>query len=136
MKTIYVTFDKTVSCNLPVSVPDHWEHEAIMKNLHRQLIFRKELEGILEDLDWDMDADPTVIYQVAGFMDRYEWAEEPPVYAFPDEPAPAHMDQLDLLEAAGRTSPKPRTSATKPAASATAKPPRPKPWCGCIAARN
>ncbi len=96
MKTVYVTFEKTISVSLPVAVPDHWEHDRIATRLHQALVVDTDLNELLEDLDWDLEADPTAIYQVAGFMDGRDatW-NEPPVYSFPNEPAPAHPDQVD-----------------------------------------
>lgn len=97
MKTIYVTFEKTISCNLPVAVPDHWDHDRIMTKLHQEMS-NADLNELLEDLDWDVEADPTAIYQVAGFMDgRDATRNDPPIYSFPDEPSLSHPDQLDLL---------------------------------------
>jgi hypothetical protein len=101
MKTIYATFEKTIGCLLPVSVPDHFDPKGIRQALHRALIHDPELREILEDLDWELESDPiSPRYSLTGVIEHYDWLEEPPVYAFPDEAPPPPPDQLSFLESA------------------------------------
>jgi hypothetical protein len=100
MKTIYVAFEKTIGCNLPVAVPDHWEQSDIRQALCRGMIHDPDLKDLLDDLDWEMEGDPRPQYAMTGVIEHYHWPEEPPVYAFPEEAPPTHPDQLTLLESA------------------------------------
>lgn len=90
MKTIYAAFEKTVGCNLPVAVPDHWTKGDIRQALHRAMIHEPCLKEVLEDLDWELEADPRAAYAMVGFIEQFDWPEEPPVYKFPRRSARAH----------------------------------------------
>lgn len=91
MKTLSVEIERTQILRFFVSVPDHWP-----RNLARTAMTAPIIEEIAEKadaFDWDNgDAD----FKIAGLYEMTGTDAEQIDYAFPDEPAPPHPDQLAL----------------------------------------
>ncbi len=93
MKTMAVEIERRQTLRFFVSVPDHWS-----RNLARVAMTPPVIDEITEnadDFDWkesETDFKVVGLYELVGQDEAID-------YAFPDEPAPPHPDQLALIPA-------------------------------------
>lgn len=89
MKTLSVEIERSQTLRFFVSVPDHWTRIQARLALTDAVI--KEITEDSDDFDWEFngtDFKAEAIYEMTD-ADQID-------FAFPDEPAPPHPDQLPL----------------------------------------
>ncbi len=89
MKTLSVEIERRQTLSFFVSVPDHWSRIQSRLALTKAVI--NEIVDDSDDFDWEFngtDFNAEAIYEITD-ADQID-------YAFPDEPAPPHPDQLAL----------------------------------------
>lgn len=97
MKTLSVEIERTQTLCFFVSVPDHWP-----RNLARVAMTPPVIDEITENTDdWDWKGGDEN-FRIAALYDLVG-EDEDIDYAFPDEPAPPHPDQLSLVPALDAT---------------------------------
>ncbi len=91
MKTLSVEIERRQTLEFVVSVPDHWFRGAARKAMTPPII--EEIAGKADSFDWD---NGDGFFSIAAVRETTDAAFDQIDYAFPDEPAPPHPDQLPL----------------------------------------
>jgi len=92
VKTISVEIEKHQTLRFFVNVPDHWGHVATRRALTYPIV--EEIAEKADSFDWNNSHGG---FQVAALYDLIDGDVDQIDYSFPDEPAPAHSDQLSLI---------------------------------------
>lgn len=91
MKTLSVEIERSQTLRFFVSVPDHWPRLVARKAMTAEVI--EDITDKADAYDWDNgDTD----FKVVGLYEMTDADADQIDYAFPDEPAPPHPDQLAL----------------------------------------
>lgn len=101
MKLVEIVITRTEEIRVPIVVPDHWNTYRIRCALTRDIL--NDIAEKMVDQGWGWECKNCIGCGRLS-VEKVDMTPPPcddaPVYAFPDEPAPPHPDQLPLLDAA------------------------------------
>ena len=103
MKLVEIVITRTEAIRVPISVPDHWDQMRIRREFIQRPATLDDIADEIVDQGWAWECENCIGGERLSVeevdIDPLP-CDDAPVYAFPDEPAPPHPDQLPLLEAA------------------------------------